>query len=145
MPGPAHRDAMAPPQPGRTRTAPPEMPRSWWWAPRIRNYLLFDATGLIYFLVAFVAIRIIWALGSGPDRWDKAIADLCNPFYIAFHAVAFASVIFVAIRLFSLFPKAQPRDTGVPMPPNPVIKALLYVAWFAVTFVFVIVLSGGAF
>lgn len=145
MAGPAHRDAMAPPQPGRTRTAPPEMPRSWWWAPRIRNYLLFDATGLIYFLVAFVAIRIIWALGSGPDSWDKAIADLSNPLYIVFHAVALASVVFVGIRLFSLFPKAQPRDTGVPMPPNPVIKALLYVAWFAVTFAFVVVLSGGAF
>ena len=121
------------------------MPRSWWWAPRIRNYLLFDATGLIYFLVAFVAIRVIWALGTGRDSWDQAITDLSNPFYIAFHAVALASVIFVAIRLFSLFPKAQPRDTGLPMPPNPVIKGLLYVTWLAVTVVFAAILSGGVF
>ncbi len=145
MAAPAHRNAMAPPQPGRTRTAPPEMPRSWWWAPRIRNYLLFDATGLIYFLVAFVAIRIVWALGTGPESWDQAINDLSNPSNIAFHAVALASVIFVAIRLFSLFPKAQPRDTGLPMPPNPVIKGLLYVTWLAVTVVFAAILSGGVF
>ena len=136
---------MAPPQPGRTRTAPPEIPGSWWYAPRIRNYLLFDATGVIYFLVAFVAMRIIWALGSGPEHWDKAMEDLSNPFYLVFHAVALASVIFVAIRLFNLFPKAQPRDTGLPMPPNPVIKALLYVTWLVVTVAFATVLSGGIF
>ena len=141
----AHPDAMAPPQPGRTRAAPPEMPGSWWSAPRIRNYLLFDATGLIYFAVAFVATRLIWALGSGPERWHEAIADLGSPVYVVFHAVALASVVFVAIRLFSLFPKAQPRDMGLPMPPNQVIKALLYVTWLAVTVAFAAVLSGGVF
>ena len=51
MAGPAHPHAMAPPKPGRTRTAPPQTPSTWWSAPRIRTYLLFDATGIVYFLV----------------------------------------------------------------------------------------------
>jgi hypothetical protein len=54
-------------------------------------------------------------------------------------------VIFVAIRLFNLFPKAQPPDTGLPMPPNRAIKALLYVTWLVVTVVFAAVLAGAIF
>ena len=62
MAGPAHPHAMAPPKPGRTRTAPPQMPSTWWSASRIRTYLLFDATGFVYFLVAFVAILGVQSL-----------------------------------------------------------------------------------
>lgn len=145
MAGSAHPDAMAPPKPGRTRTAPPEIPSTWWTAPRIRNYLLFDATGIIYLLVGFGAIHLIWALGDGPDRWQQVLATLSHPLYLAFHALALASVIFVGVRFFSLFPKAQPRDTGLPMPPEAVIKGLLYVVWIGVTALFSLVLAGGIF
>ncbi len=143
--GAAHPDAMHPPKPGRTRTAPPEMPSSWWGAKRIRNYLLFDATGIVYFLVGFLAIELIWALGDGPERWAEKLATLSHPLYIAFHALALASVIFVAVRFFSLFPKAQPRDTGLPMPPLPVIHAMLYVIWIGLTVVLAAILAGGIF
>ncbi len=143
--GAAHPDAMHPPKPGRTRTAPPEMPSSWWGSKRIRNYLLFDATGVVYFLVGFIAIDVIWALGSGPDGWATKLDSLGHPLYIAFHALALASVIFVAVRFFSLFPKAQPRDTGLPMPPGPVIKAMLYVVWIGLTVVLSAILAGGLF
>ena len=51
MARPAHPRAMAPSRPGATRTAPPQMPASWWSAPRIRKYLLFDATGVVYLLL----------------------------------------------------------------------------------------------
>ncbi len=145
MAGPAHPEAMAPPRPGRTRTAPPEMPSTWWSAPRIRNYLLFDATGIIYFLVGFLAIRLVWALGEGPDRWHEALNTLSHPLYIAFHVLALASVIFVGVRFFSLFPKAQPRDSGLPMPPDAAIKGLLYAVWIGVTIVFSVILAGGIF
>ena len=145
MAGPAHPEAMAPPQPGRTRTAPPEMPSSWWGSRRIRNYLLFDATGIIYFLVGFVAIDLIWSLGSGPEVWEHRLASLSHPLYVLFHLLALGSVIFVGIRFFSLFPKAQPRDTGLPMPPAGVIKGLLYVVWVGVTLVFSAILAGGMF
>ncbi len=147
MAGSAHPDAMAPPSPGRTRTAPPEIPSSWWSAPRIRNYLLFDATGIIYLLVGFVAIDLIWALGdpAGPAGWQRALERLSHPLYIAFHALALVSVIFVGVRFFSLFPKAQPRDTGLPMPPDAVIKGSLYAVWIGVTLVFSLILAGGIF
>ena len=145
MPGPAHPHAMAPPKPGRTRTAPPQMPSSWWSAPRIRTYLLFDATGIIYFLAGFIALRMIWALGEGPESWNAAMATLRSPLYIVFHAVALLSVIFVAVRFFRLFPKAQPRDTGLPMPPGGVIQAMLYGAWIVVTLGIGVVLAGGIF
>jgi hypothetical protein len=59
--------------------------------------------------------------------------------------LAFASVIFVGVRFFSLFPKAQPRDTGLPMPPDNVIKGLLYVLWIGITVGLSAVLSGVIF
>ncbi|MBW1883878.1 MAG: hypothetical protein JRG89_18110 [Deltaproteobacteria bacterium] len=147
MAGSAHPDAMAPPTPGRTRTAPPEIPSTWWSTPRIRNYLLFDATGIIYLLVSLIAIDLIWALGgsNAPETWQNGLDRLSHPLYIAFHALSLASVIFVGVRFFSLFPKAQPRDTGLPMPPGGVIKGSLYAVWIGVTIVFSLILGGGIF
>lgn len=141
----AHPHAMQPPKPGRTRTAPPEMPSTWWSAPRIRTYLLFDATGIIYYLVGFIALRLIWALGAGPEAWDATRAGLTSPLMIVFNLVALISVVFVAVRFFSLFPKAQLKNTGLPMPPEPVIIATLYAAWIGVTVVFSLVLMGVIF
>jgi len=140
MAGPAHPDAMAPPKPGRTRTAPPQMPASWWGSKGIRTYLLFDATGIIYFLVAFLAIRFVKALGAGPEAWNAAMESLENPIYIAFHILALVSVIFVAVRFFRLFPKAQPPN--LPVPPGPVIHATLYVVWIGVTILLSAILAG---
>ncbi len=146
MAGPAHPQAMAPPKPARTRAAPPQMPASWWGARRIRTYLLFDATGVIYILVAFLSIRLINALASGPDAWNAAMASLENPLYIAFHALALASVIFVAVRFFRLFPKAQPPTMGpLKPPPAAVIHGMLYVAWFGITALMTALLSGVIF
>ena len=116
MAGPAHPEAMAPPKPGRTRTAPPQMPSTWWKTSRIRTYLLFDATGFVYFLIAFLAISLIGDLAASSSAntqpWDAAMARLQNPLYIAFHLLCLVSVIFVAVRFFRLFPKAQPPSIG---------------------------------
>ena len=140
MAGPAHPHAMAPPAPGRTRTAPPQMPASWWSSSRIRTYLLFDATGVVYFLVGFVAIRMIRALADGPIAWAQAQKSLENPIYILFHVLCLVSVIFVAVRFFRLFPKAQPPN--LPVPPGPVIHATLYVVWIGVTVLLSAILAG---
>lgn len=146
MAGPAHPDAMAPSKPGKTRTAPPQMPASWWSHPRIRTYLAFDATGILYLLLGLVALRVVWALGAGPEVWDATMESLKSPLYLAFHVLGLASVIFVGVRFFRFFPKAQPPRIGpAKPPPQPVILAGLYVAWIAVTLLFAAILAGGIF
>ena len=135
MAGPSHSESMAPPKPGRTRTAPPQMPSSWWGEKRIRTYLLFDATGILYFLIGFQAIRLTNALAAGPAAWKAAIESLSSPLYIAFHLLCLVSVVFVAVRFFRLFPKAQPPSIGpLKPPPRPVIHGMLYVVWIGITF-----------
>jgi fumarate reductase subunit C len=144
MSRPAHPDAMAPSRPGPTRTAPPQMPASWWSHPRIRTYLLFGSTGVVYLLLGFVALRVVWALGAGPEAWDLTIASLRHPLYLGFHMLGLACVLFVGVRFFGFFPKAQPPRIGPVKPPPPgVIHAGLYLAWIAVTLVFAAILAGG--
>lgn len=146
MAGPAHPHAMAPPTPGRTRVAPPQTPSTWFGSKRMMTYLLFDATGIVYFLVGFVAIRLIRDLGEGPLAWARAMESLQNPIYIAFHVLCLISVIFVAVRFFRLFPKAQPPAIGpAKPPPGPVIHAMLYVVWIGITAVMTAILAGVIF
>jgi fumarate reductase subunit C len=146
MAGPAHPHAMAPKKPGRTRTAPPQMPTSWWSAPRIRTYLLFDMTGFVYLLAGFVALRVVWSLGEGPQVWNETLSSLTHPLYVAFHVLALASVIFVGVRFFRLFPKAQPPAIGpLKPPPAAVIHAGLYVAWISIAVLFSLILAGVIF
>lgn len=146
MAGPSHPHAMAPPKPGRTRTAPPQTPATWWGSKRMVTYLLFDATGIIYFLLGFQAIRLTNALAEGPLAWHAAMESLKSPLYIAFHIIGLISVIFVAVRFFRLFPKAQPPAIG-PMkpPPGPVIHGMLYVVWIGITVILGAILAGGLF
>jgi len=146
MAGPSHPHAMAPPTPGRTRAAPPQTPKTWWGSKRILTYLLFDATGIIYFMLGFGAIAWISALGAGPEAWDAHREAMGTKPMIALHAVCFISVVFVGIRFFRLFPKAQPPTIGpLKPPPGPVIHVMLYVVWFAITAVLGLILAGGLF
>jgi fumarate reductase subunit D len=66
---------MQPKRPGRTRTAPPALPPKFPFSGRYRAYTLFDWTGLIYLLLGFLALRVVWALGSGEAAWNEVIAD----------------------------------------------------------------------
>jgi len=139
----AHPDAMKPSHTGSTRTAPPERPPQFPFSGRYLAYTLFDATGLLYLLVGFVALRVIWALGDGPAAWTRIQGELAHPAYVAFHVLTLVSVIFVAIRFFRLFPKAQPPSIGpIHPPPAPVILGLLYAAWFVVAGVMTAILAG---
>ena len=96
MAGPAHPQAMASSNPGRTRTSPPERPDTWPSHPRTRIYLLFGASGLFYLLAGMVALRVLWTLGEGPDQWALLLESLANPIYIGFHVISLVSVLFVA-------------------------------------------------
>jgi len=142
----AHPHAMAPKTPGKTRTAPPQIPSSWWGTSRMRAYLAFDATGFVYLLVGFLAIRLVWALGSGQQSYEVASAALRNPIYIIWNVFALLCVIGVGVRFFRLFPKAQPAKVGpAKPPPRPVIHAGLYGVWIGVTVVLSAILAGGLF
>jgi fumarate reductase subunit C len=142
----AHPEAMAPEKPGRTRTAPPKRPPQFPLQGRYRAYTLFDLTGLVYLLVGFLVLEAVWALGSGEATWQRTLDGYANPIYLAFHALALVSVVFVGVRFFSLFPKAQPPRIGPLKPPPPrVIHAMLYAVWIGVTLVFAGILAGGPF
>jgi fumarate reductase subunit C len=142
----ANPHAMAPTRPGRTRTAPPMMPDQFPLSGRYLTYTLFGATGALYLLAGLVALRAIWALGTGRAAWQSMQAQLSNPLYVLFHAVTLAAVIFVGVRFFRLFPKAQPAKIGpAKPPPRPILHALLYVAWIAVSGTFALILAGGIF
>ncbi len=146
MTRPAHPHAMRPSGPERTRTAPPQMPPQFPMSGRYRNYILFDATGFIYLIVSFVALRAIWALGNGEAAWKSMLEQLSNPLYIGFHGVALVSVCFVAVRFFSLFPKAQPPRIGPAKPPPAAVFLVgLYAAWIGIKVVLSAILAGGIF
>jgi fumarate reductase subunit C len=113
---------------------------------RYAAYTLFDATGLIYLLMGLLVLRAVWALGTGQASWEGVLDAYRNPIYIAFHLLALVSVIFVGVRFFRLFPKAQPPKIGaVSPPPQPLIHAALYVVWVVVSVVFAAILAGGIF
>ena len=146
MARPSHPHAMQPKKPGSTRTAAPQMPPKFPMSGRYRAYTLFDWTGLIYLILGFLALEIVWALGSGAAEWAALTERLTNPIYVAFHVLALISVIFVGVRFFRLFPKAQPASIGpLKPPPGPVIQGMLYGAWLAVTVVFAGILAGVIF
>ena len=140
---PADPQAMRPPKPGPTRTAPPMVPDRFWTQPRMLTYLLFDATGIVYMLVGFVALRVAWALAGGLAAWQELQRAFASPGYVIFHLIALVSAIFVGVRFFRLFPKAQPAKIGpAKPPPQPVLHAMLYAAWAGVTLVLLAVLGG---
>ncbi len=143
MTRPVDPKAMTPSTPGSTRTAPPTVDDAFWSRPRMRTYLLFDATGIVYTLIGFVALRVAWALRDGAESWNAMMASFAHPLYVAFHLVALLSVLFVGVRFFRLFPKAQPARLGpAKPPPPPVLLAMLYAAWIGATLVLLAILGG---
>ena len=147
MSRPAHRHAMSPSTPGRTRTAPPQMPAQMPWQGRYFTYTLFGATGLLYLLCGFGALRAVWILGShDPSAWTAFQQEYASAPLIVLHVICFAAVIFVGVRFFSLFPKAQPAKIGpAKPPPRPILHAGLYAAWIAVSGGLALVMAGGIF
>ena len=137
---------MAPLKPGRTRTAPPQLPDRFPFGGRYLAYTLFDLTGILYLLLGFLVLCAVWSLGSGEAAWNGVLERYRSIFYVGFHAIALVGVIFVGIRFFSFFPKAQPPRIGpVKPPPKPVILAMLYALWIGVAAFMSIVLAGGIF
>jgi fumarate reductase subunit C len=143
MSRPADPQAMTPRKAGSTRTAPPSVPDNFWTQPRMLVYLLFDATGIVYLLVGLVALRVAWALAGGAPAWDALMKEFASPGYVIFHVLALVAALFVGVRFFRLFPKAQPAQIGpAKPPPRPVLHAMLYAAWIGITLALLVVFGG---
>jgi fumarate reductase subunit C len=143
MAQPANPHAMAPAKPGPTRTAAPMKPGNWPSSARYRTYLGFDFTGLVYLLAGFAVLGAARAFAKGPDAWNALLASYKHPLWILFHLLVLASVVFVGVRFFRLFPKAQPPQIGpAKPPPRPLIHAGLYAAWIGATIVLAAILGG---
>jgi fumarate reductase subunit C len=141
-----HPHAMTPSRPARTRTAPPQAPSGWYAQPRMLRYLIFDATGIVYLLCGFGALRAVWMLGSGPTAWAAFQQQYAQTPFILLHVICLAAVIFVGVRFFRLFPKAQPAKIGpAKPPPRPILHAGLYAAWIAVAGGLAFIMAGGIF
>jgi fumarate reductase subunit C len=113
---------------------------------RYFTYMLFGCTGFLYLLCGFGILRAVWMLGSGPTAWAALQNDYAQAPLIVLHAVCLAAVIFVGVRFFSLFPKAQPAVIGPIKPPaRPVLHAGLYVAWLVVSGGLALIMAGGIF
>ena len=137
---------MSPSAPGRTRTAPPQLPDKFPFEGRYRTYTLFDSTGILYLALGFLVLGSVWALGSGEAAWNQVQAIYRSGTYVIFHLIALVGVIFVGVRFFSFFPKAQPPRIGPAKPPPPkVLLGMLYVAWIGVAGALTVVLAGGVF
>jgi len=142
----AHPHAMAPSKPGRTRTAPPQLPDQFPFGGRYLAYTLFDLTGILYVVLGLLALCAVWSLGSGEADWNAVLERNRNLFSVGFHGIALVGLIFVGIRFFGFFPKAQPPHVGpLKPPPKPVILVGLYALWIGVTVCLSIVLAGGVF
>jgi fumarate reductase subunit C len=137
---------MAPSKPGRTRTAPPQLPPKFPMGGRYLAYTLFDWTGLVYLLLGFLILADVWHLGSGEEAWDRSMMAYNGVVSVLFHAIALVSVIFVGVRFFGFFPKAQPPRIGpIKPPPQIVILIMLYAAWIGVAGALACILAGGIF
>ncbi len=139
----AHPDAMRPARPDRTRMAPPRLPARFPFSGRYRAYLLFGASGIPYLLVGLLLLHSIWALGDGPGAWMAVMLSFQQPLYIAFHVLALVAVVYTAVQIFRLFPKAQPPRIGpVRPPPRALIQPMLYAVWLGTTALMAAILAG---
>jgi fumarate reductase subunit C len=122
------------------------MPSTWWSAPRIRAYLLFGATGIVYFIAGTVVLKMVWALGEGPEAWDRARENLSHPLYLIFHALTLVSLIFVGVRAFgTMMPKMQPRNGPLPVLGAGAVRGLISAVWVIVSLLLGLILAGKIF
>ena len=151
MRGRAAPDAMRPSGPPRTRTASPARREGWWWRHRRnRAYVLFGLGSLVVMAEAAVVLAGLWALGGGPEGWERFLARLAEPVPRSLHALALLALIAYGARFLRLFPKTQPPRLPLPglperlrrRPPLGALAAALYAAWLGAWLLVGSVLSG---
>jgi fumarate reductase subunit C len=112
--------------------------------------VLFGLGSLVVMAEAAVLLAGLWALGGGPESWERFVAWLAEPVPRSFHALALVALIAYGLRFVRMFPKTQtPRIllAGVPerlrtRPPLRVLGAALYLACLGVWLLVGSVLAG---
>ena len=96
-------------------------------------------------VLTLVAIYLIYITLVPAFQWAFLNADWVGDSREACDSGG-ACWVFVGVRFFSLFPKAQPPRIGpAKPPPAPVILTMLYALWIGFTVVFAAILAGGLF
>lgn len=140
----AHPQTMQPATPGSTRTAAAEMPAKFPTGGRYLSYIAFGATSFFYLMVSLAVLRMVYALGAGPEAWTALQTAMQNPIYLAFHALTVLVLVWAAWRfLIKLSAKAQPKKIGpLRPPPAQAIPPLMGLLWLGASAVVIVVLWG---
>ncbi len=103
----------------------------WWWL-ESTSYTGFVLRELTSVFVALFALIVLWqlrALGQGPAAYDRFLARLRTPAFLALNAVAFLSLLFHSITWFNLAPKAMVVRFRSKRLPDLLVAGLNYGAW----------------
>jgi fumarate reductase subunit C len=107
----------------------------WWWLQN-RSYSGFVLRELTSVFVAFFAVVYLWqlrALAQGPEAYERFLARLRTPLFLALDTVTFLFVLFHTITWFNLTPKAMVLRVRGKRVPDWAIVGSNYVAWLVLS------------
>jgi fumarate reductase subunit C len=107
----------------------------WWWLQN-RSYSGFVLRELTSVFVAFFAVVYLWqlhALAQGPEAYERFLARLRTPLFLALDTVVFLFVLFHTITWFNLTPKAMVLRVRGKRVPDWAIVGSNYVAWLVLS------------
>jgi fumarate reductase subunit C len=96
-------------------------PMRWWWAkkPFFVLYMIREGSAVFLSLYALVLLAGLGCLAWGPGAYAVWLAWLQTPAAIAFHAVAFAVVLYHSVTWFQVMPKTAPK---LPIDPRLIVR-----------------------
>ena len=117
---------------------------TYWWLGR-RSYLAFIlrevSSVFIAWFVVFLLL-LVRALKHGPAGYEQFLAWSASPVILALNFVTLLFAVFHAMTWFNLAPQAMVVKMGGARVPGWMIAAANYLAWVAVTIVFLLLLIG---
>jgi fumarate reductase subunit C len=108
---------------------------TYWWLGRwsYLKFILRELTSLAVAYFVLVTLLEIRALSQGPQVYAEFQIWLKTPLAAALNAISFLFVTFHAVTWFNLAPKAMVLRVRGKRVPGPLIAALNYVLWLAVS------------
>ena len=116
----------------------------WWWLQN-QSYARFVLREITSVFVAFFCVVVLWqlrALAHGAEAYERSLARLQTPLFLALDTIAFFFVLFHAITWLNLTPKAMVVRLGGKRVPDGVILGLNYAAWLVLSGAVAFVLLG---